>query len=171
MSNPSQLVQKLWNYCNILRDDGLSYGDYVEQLTFLLFLKMADEQAKPPFNRPSAIPKGFGWDMLLKLEAVVSASLPCGTRLRQSILQIAFTGSGRIGTRSITHEEFRAAIRRRKPRWFMAHRDVTFSRQLLKPYMFKRNGHRTKFKLKENPVLDDLRVIDLYNDAIQNDVP
>ena len=53
----------------------------------------------------------------------------------------------------------------------MAHRDVTFSRQLLKPYMFKRNGDRTKFKLKENPVLDDLRVIDLYNDAIQNDLP
>ena len=50
MSNPAALVQKLWNYCNILRDDGLSYGDYVEQLTFLLFLKMADEQAKPPFN-------------------------------------------------------------------------------------------------------------------------
>ena len=38
------LVQKLWNYCNVLRDDGLSYGDYVEQLTFLLFLKMAHEQ-------------------------------------------------------------------------------------------------------------------------------
>jgi len=47
MSTPSALVQKLWNYRNILRDDGLSYGDYVEQLTFLLFLKMADEQAKP----------------------------------------------------------------------------------------------------------------------------
>jgi hypothetical protein len=65
------LVQKLWNYCNILRDDGLSYGDYVEQLTFLLFdsrvhrsgcaqtyglplsaalrLKMADEQSRAPF--------------------------------------------------------------------------------------------------------------------------
>jgi len=43
MSNPApQLVQKLWNYCNILRDDGLSYGDYVEQLTFLLSLKMAE---------------------------------------------------------------------------------------------------------------------------------
>jgi type I restriction enzyme M protein len=69
MSNPApQLVQKLWNYCNILRDDGLSYGDYVEQLTFLLFLKMADEQAKPPFNKPSPIPKGFGWDELLKLD-------------------------------------------------------------------------------------------------------
>jgi len=60
------LVQKLWNYCNILRDDGLSYGDYVEQLTFLLFLKMADEQSMPPFNKPSPIPKSFGWDVLLK---------------------------------------------------------------------------------------------------------
>jgi type I restriction enzyme M protein len=68
MSNPQQLVQKLWNYCNILRDDGLSYGDYVEQLTFLLFLKMADEQSRPPFNKPSPIPKGFGWDALLKLD-------------------------------------------------------------------------------------------------------
>ena len=60
-----QLVQKLWNYCNILRDDGLSYGDYVEQLTFLIFLKMADEQSRPPFNKRSPIPKGFDWASLL----------------------------------------------------------------------------------------------------------
>jgi len=59
------LVQKLWNYCNILRDDGLSYGDYVEQLTFLLFLKMADEQSKPPFNKPSPIPTSKDWPALL----------------------------------------------------------------------------------------------------------
>jgi type I restriction enzyme M protein len=65
MSNPTGLVQKLWNYCNILRDDGLSYGDYVEQLTFLLFLKMADEQSRPPFNKPSPIPKGKDWPALL----------------------------------------------------------------------------------------------------------
>ena len=64
----SQLVQKLWNYCHILRDDGLSYGDYVEQLTFLLFLKMAEEQSRPPHNKPSAIPKGFSWPALLKLD-------------------------------------------------------------------------------------------------------
>lgn len=55
---PTVLVQKLWNYCNILRNDGLSCGDYVEQLTFLLFLMMADEQARPPSNKPSPIPKG-----------------------------------------------------------------------------------------------------------------
>lgn len=52
------LVQRLWNYCNVLRDDGLSYGDYVEQLTYLLFLKMADEQTKPPFGRPAFVPAG-----------------------------------------------------------------------------------------------------------------
>src|SRR5258705_11954441 len=65
MTAPAALVQKLWNYCNILRDDGLSYGDYVEQLTFLLFLKMADEQSRPPFNKRSPIPQGFDWASLL----------------------------------------------------------------------------------------------------------
>jgi type I restriction enzyme M protein len=68
MNNSGTLVQKLWNYCNILRDDGLSYGDYVEQLTFLLFLKMADEQSKPPFNKPSPIPPKYRWPALLKLD-------------------------------------------------------------------------------------------------------
>ena len=92
MSNPTALVQKLWNYCNILRADGLSYGDYVEQLTFLLLgslaparsglrpsalqnpfrslpsgssLKMADEQSQPPFNKPRAVPKDYAWPSLL----------------------------------------------------------------------------------------------------------
>ncbi|MDX6613589.1 MAG: type restriction enzyme protein, partial [Blastocatellia bacterium] len=71
MSNPNGLVKKLWNYCAILRDDGLSYGDYVEQLTFLLFLKMADEQSRPPFNKvnkSSPIPKEFSWATLLKMD-------------------------------------------------------------------------------------------------------
>jgi len=45
VSAQNGLVQRLWSYCNILRDDGLSYGDYLEQLTYLLFLKMAHERA------------------------------------------------------------------------------------------------------------------------------
>ena len=66
MANEStSIVQRLWGYCNVLRDDGVSYGDYVEQLTYLLFLKMADEQTKPPFNRPSNIPVGLDWQSLL----------------------------------------------------------------------------------------------------------
>ena len=66
MTNESSaIVQRLWNYCNVLRDEGVSYGDYVEQLTYLVFLKMADEQTKPPFNKPSTIPKGLDWQSLL----------------------------------------------------------------------------------------------------------
>jgi type I restriction enzyme M protein len=63
--NTSTLVQKLWNYCNVLRDDGMSYGDYVEQLTYLLFLKMADERSCPPYNQPSPIPAAYAWPALL----------------------------------------------------------------------------------------------------------
>ena len=63
-----QIVAKLWNYCNVLRDDGLSYGDYVEQLTFLLFLKMAHERTQAPWKQKSIIPAGFDWPALLKKE-------------------------------------------------------------------------------------------------------
>jgi type I restriction enzyme M protein len=63
--NTNTLVQKLWNYCNVLRDDGMSYGDYVEQLTYLLFLKMADERSKPPYNQPSIVPAAYAWPTLL----------------------------------------------------------------------------------------------------------
>jgi len=56
----------LWSYCNVLRDDGLSYGDYIEQLTYLLFLKMADEQTRPPFNREPFVPTDLDWQSLLR---------------------------------------------------------------------------------------------------------
>jgi len=65
-----QLVDKLWNYCNLLRDDGLSYGDYVEQLTYLLFLKMAHERTQPPWNEESRIPEGYDWPSLLSRDGV-----------------------------------------------------------------------------------------------------
>lgn len=68
MNESKAVVSKLWNYCNVLKDDGVSYGDYVEQLTYLLFLKMADEQTKPPFKKPSIIPSGFEWPTLTNKE-------------------------------------------------------------------------------------------------------
>ena len=60
----TQIVQRLWNYCNVLRDDGVSYGDYVEQLTYLVFLKMSDEQEKL-LKKLSSIPKGLSWPTLV----------------------------------------------------------------------------------------------------------
>lgn len=60
----SSVVSKVWSFCNPLRDVGVSYGDYLEQLTYLLFLKMADEYSKPPYNRPLNIPKEYSWESL-----------------------------------------------------------------------------------------------------------
>lgn len=68
MTNDSAtIVQRLWNYCNVLRDDGVSYGDYVEQLTYLLFLKMDSEnsQLPAPLRRTSLIPKEYNWVALV----------------------------------------------------------------------------------------------------------
>jgi type I restriction enzyme M protein len=62
------LVTKLWSFCTLLRDDGLSYGDYLEQLTYLLFLKMAYERTQPPYNQEPRIPSGFDWPSLLNKE-------------------------------------------------------------------------------------------------------
>lgn len=59
----ADIVQRLWNYCHVLRDDGVSYGDYVEQLTYLVFLKMADEGERL-LDKESDIPPGYGWQSL-----------------------------------------------------------------------------------------------------------
>src|SRR5512138_959340 len=63
-SQSSTIVQRVWNYCNVLRDDGISYGDYVEQLTYLLFLKM-DHEGSTMLGRKSAIPAELSWSSLL----------------------------------------------------------------------------------------------------------
>jgi type I restriction enzyme M protein len=68
MPDTSQIVNKAWNYAHVLRDDGLSYMAYTEQITFLLFLKMADEMTRAPYNRPAIVPAKYSWDSLLKLD-------------------------------------------------------------------------------------------------------
>ena len=59
--NSSTIISKVWGMCDPLRDDGVSYGDYLEQLTYLIFLKMSDEYTKPPYKKETAIPKGYNW--------------------------------------------------------------------------------------------------------------
>jgi type I restriction enzyme M protein len=63
-SNAPTIVNKVWNYAHVLRDDGVSYGDYVEQITYLLFLKMAHE-GSTLLHEDSPIPEGYGWESLV----------------------------------------------------------------------------------------------------------
>ena len=87
----SSIVSKVWGLCNPLRDDGVSYGDYLEQLTYLIFLKMADEYSKPPYNRDSGIPAGCTWQDMRTLK---------GTELEEkykTILETLGKQSGLLG--------------------------------------------------------------------------
>lgn len=60
----STIISRVWSFCTTLRDDGVGYGDYLEQLTYLIFLKMADEYARPPYSREVGIPRGYDWETL-----------------------------------------------------------------------------------------------------------
>jgi type I restriction enzyme M protein len=66
-NDSATIVKRLWNYCNVLRDDGVSYGDYVEQLTYLLFLKMAEEKEQQ-LGKTVPIPEQYNWASLKALE-------------------------------------------------------------------------------------------------------
>ena len=65
MSDARQLVDKLWNFCNLLRDVGVSTIEYTEQLTYLLFLKMAHERETRPLNPEKIVPSDCSWQRLL----------------------------------------------------------------------------------------------------------
>jgi len=64
MNNSSSIISKVWSFCHVLRDDGVSYGDYLEQLTYLIFLKMIDEYSNPPRKRKIDIPNEYNWESL-----------------------------------------------------------------------------------------------------------
>ena len=80
-NHAAALTSKVWSFCNTLLDDGVSYGDYIEQITYLLFLKMVDEYSKPPHNKMFSVPDDYNWD-----------SLSNGTALKQGLLKQVFEG-------------------------------------------------------------------------------
>jgi type I restriction enzyme M protein len=63
-NNASSVISKVWGFASMLRDDGVGYGDYLEQLTYLLFLKMVDEYNRPPYSRNIPIPPEYNWESL-----------------------------------------------------------------------------------------------------------
>lgn len=90
-ANTSSIVSKVWSFCNPLRDVGVGYGDYLEQLTYLLFLKMADEYGKPPYNRDLNIPKEYNWESLVSPKGA-ELELHYATLLRELSIQKGILG-------------------------------------------------------------------------------
>lgn len=78
----SAIVSKVWGMCNPLRDDGVSYGDYLEQPTYLIFLKMSDEYSKPPYKKKTGIPAGYTWSDMNLLKGAELEDWKSSTRLR-----------------------------------------------------------------------------------------
>lgn len=121
--------------------------------------------------------KGFGYHVMNShigtipalgkppLQACLDAVAECDFFLG---VIVPYYGSG------ITHDEIRRAIELDKPRCFLAHRDVTVARKLLEQYMYSDVKARLKnpaFTFKKTSVLDDIRVVDMYNEAIQDGFP
>ena len=86
MSTTGDIVQKLWNLCDVLRDDGITYHQYLTELTFLLFLKMADET-----GREDHIPEGYRWSDLIEHEGAELLN-----EYRQLLLHLGTHGSGYV---------------------------------------------------------------------------
>lgn len=100
-NNTSSIISKVWSFCNTLRDDGVGYGDYLEQLTFLLFLKMADEFSRPPYSRKLPIPREYNWGSLTEkrgaeLEAHYTTLLRELSKLKGVLGQIFFKSQNKI---------------------------------------------------------------------------
>lgn len=120
--------------------------------------------------------KGYGYEVLCSHMGTIY-NVPGKSPLESCLLAVEecdfffgviypFYGSG------ITHKEFKKAIEINKPRGFLAHHDVAFARQLLKQFMIDENGESTDFQLlRKTPVMDSLKVIEMYNDAVGDGEP
>jgi len=117
---------------------------------------------------------GFGYEVIMSKEgtlyvpALVSNEEACLQAVEDCdlFLGIIFPryGSG------ITHKEIKKAIELHKPRWFIAHHYVTFAREILKQYMYRGSRKNRQFTYKKTSVMDSHKVIEMYNDAIQNNL-
>jgi hypothetical protein len=98
------------------------------------------------------------------LDAVAKCDLFLG------LITARYGSSKKTGERSITHEELLKAIELGKPRWILAHNNVIFARNLLNNLGYDNPKKRSKLTLSPTPIIDDLRVIDMYEAAILHDI-
>ena len=87
----SQIGKRAWSYAGVLQAAGLSCVEYVEQMTMLLFLKMADQYTEPPYSREPVVPPELGWKTLVALDG------PALESQYQAILEGLATRPGMLG--------------------------------------------------------------------------
>lgn len=128
--------------------------------------------AQADLDAIAVILKTYGYKVVMSKEG--SVYVPAGMNPEQACLKAVndcdlFFGIifPRYGS-GITHKEFKEAVRLDKPRWFIAHENIEFIRMLLKPKMYTKTGKRKKFAIPKTSVLDDIRVVDMYNDVRKN---
>ena len=120
------IVSKVWGMCAPLRDDGVSYGDYLEQLTYLIFLKMSDEYSKPPYKKITGIPAGYTWSDMntlkgAELEEQYKKTLETSAQKGGILGQIFSQASNKISNAAIL---FRIVQMIDKEKWVSMSSDV-----------------------------------------------
>ncbi|WP_426291129.1 type I restriction-modification system subunit M N-terminal domain-containing protein [Sphingomonas sp. TWP1-3-1] len=107
--NEQSLVAKVWNYAHVLRDDGVSYGDYLGQISFLLFLKM-DKERTEALGEASALPVDANWDTLAGKAGEIRPACDTGrTGPRAALTRTVFRGASRCSwDDSFSGQPFRA---------------------------------------------------------------
>jgi len=132
---------------------------------------------EPLLDQVYGVLHGYGYDVWMSYKGTIpthSRETPLESSLKAVENCEAFLGiiTGSYGSvrerdeRSITHEEFLHAVRCDKLRWFLVHRDVEIAHRLLKPYRYRKDGTPKLFPFKKTDVLEDLRVLEMYDCAI-----
>jgi Domain of unknown function (DUF4062) len=137
---------------------------------------------EPFLDQVYATLKGYGYRVWMSYKGTIPVN-PKMTAFENCLEAVkgcdAFLGiiTGRYGTgiasgdKSITHQEMSLAVQCDKLRWFLVHRDVTVARELLRQFRLKRDGSAKPLKFKKTAVLEDLRVLEMYECAIRDGMP
>lgn len=138
--------------------------------------------SEPLLDQVYATLKGYGYTVWMSYKGTIPVNpkkdnfANCLEAVEQCDIFLGII-TGRYGSgvkpdeKSITHQEMMCAVAKDKLRWFLVHRDVTIARDLLKQFRFRRNGSPKRLKFQRTSIIEDLRVLEMYECAIQDDRP
>jgi len=165
-----------------MREDSANEGKEMQKKRLTIMVSSAVYGIEELLDRIYTLLTAFGYEVWMSHKGTVpvfsnrSAFENCIAATENCDLFLGLItphyGSGREGEGlSITHQELKRAIALNKPRWLLVHDHVVFARQLLNHIGHKGEAGRKKLPLAKNRIMDDLRVIDMYEEAILSEKP